>query len=151
MKARYAGSAFTGEGARRVGGRWHSPGAPVVYTSASRALAMLEVLVNLTGAARQDLPACVLIWAGFSEHLIEELPPRDLPTGWDAAAGSPAARVLGDTWLASKRSAVLRVPSVIVPGELNFLLNPLHSSFPQVHIGDPVSFAWDPRLAGDRT
>lgn len=150
VKARYAASAFTGEGARRAGGRWHSPGTPVVYTSASRALAILEVLANLTGAARKDLPPCVLISASFSKRLIDELPARDLPKDWDAPAGSPAARALGDAWLATRRSAVLRVPSAVVPGDFNFLLNPSHAVFPQVRIGDTVPFAWDPRLTGGR-
>lgn len=150
VKRRYAASAFTGEGARRVAGRWHSPGAPVVYTSASRALAMLEVLVNLTGAERRHLPVCVLVPATFSERLIEDVRPRDLAEGWDAPAGSPAARALGDSWLASQRTAVLRVPSAIVPGELNLLLNPLHPAFSRIHIGDLVPFAWDSRLSSDR-
>lgn len=149
VKARYATSAFTEEGARRAGGRWHSPGTPVVYTSASRALALLEVLANLTGAERKNLPPCVFIPVRFSERLVAELSIRDLPARWDTPAGSPAARRLGDAWLASKRSAVLRVPSAIVPGEFNFLLNPGHAAFPQIRVGDPVPFAWDPRLAGD--
>lgn len=150
VKARHAASAFTGEGARRAGGRWHSPGNPVVYTSASRALTMFEVLVNLIGAERRHLAVCVLVPATFSERLIEDVHPHDLPARWDTPAGSSAARTLGDGWLASQRTAVLRVPSAIVPGEFNFLLSPLHPAFSRIHIGDPVPFAWDPRLGSDR-
>lgn len=150
VKARYARSAFSGEGARRADGRWHSAGLAVVYTSANQALAMLEVLANFSGAERHMLPACVLISATFPEGLVETVRRQDLPPGWDAPSGSVAARAFGRGWRTEGRSAVLRVPSVLVPDDFNFLLNPHHPRFSQIRIGDPIAFAWDPRFKAQR-
>jgi RES domain-containing protein len=81
-KARHARDAFDGEGARRYGGRWNSPGTPLVYTSATRALAVLELLVHLQ--ASELLATYVLIEATFEAALVERLEPVRLPRNWRA-------------------------------------------------------------------
>jgi RES domain-containing protein len=128
-----------GEGARRVGGRWNSPGRAVVYMAGSISLAVLENLVHLT---REDFPVgYVVIGAVLPTHL-PILAPEDL-----AGAGQLASsQMLGDHWLEEQTSAVLRVPSVIVPQEYNYLLNPKHPDFAQIVVELPMPFIFDERL-----
>lgn len=146
VKRRWAETAFDGEGARRFGGRWNAPGRPVVYVSGSRALAVLEVLAGLGSTA--TLPAWVLIGVRFPSSLVSVLEPAD---GWDATPPGPPSQAAGDRWLVEAPSAVLRVPSVIVPAEPNYLLNPGHPDFGRVEIGEPEELKLDARLSGRRS
>ncbi len=141
-KARWAETAFSGEGALRYAGRWHFAGSPVVYTATSRALAALEVLVHLE--IRHAPPSFVLIPALVPDELITPL--ENPPPGWNALPAGDIARRLGTAWLKSSSSVALRVPSMVVNGEHNLLLNPLHPDFRRIEIGDPELFAFDPRL-----
>ncbi|MDT8437108.1 MAG: RES family NAD+ phosphorylase [Gemmatimonadota bacterium] len=146
VKRRFASTAFDGKGAQRFGGRWNSPGRPVVYTSESRALALLEILAGL--GSTTPLPAWTLIAVRFPKEFAlaaVELP-GGLPPGWDAAPPSHVSRQVGDRWLDERASAVLRVPSVIVPAECNFLLNPAHPDFSGIETGSPEPLRLDPRL-----
>jgi RES domain-containing protein len=149
VKQRYAEHAFEGEGARRFGGRWNSPGRPVVYVSESRALATLEILAGL--GTTGPLPAWVMIGVRFPEAIVagveDLLDEEGLPDGWDAAPPEFVSQGIGDRWLDEATSAVLRVPSVIIPAESNFLLNPRHSEFKRIEIGEPEELRLDPRLS----
>jgi len=144
VKHRYAEQAFDGEGARINGGRWNSPGSRAVYVSESRALATLEVLAGLGSDA--PLVNYSLIGVGFDEDFVSEIDPLDLPEGWNSNPPGPASQGVGDLWLAEERSAVLRVPSVIVPAESNFILNPGHPDFTNIVIDPPETLRFDPRL-----
>jgi len=128
-----------GEGANQVGGRWNSSGRAVVYMAQSISLAVLENLVHMSPA---DFPVgYVSVAATIPDELTildEDNVRRDFPD-----AGS---RELGDHWLASLASAVLRVPSVVIPTEFNFLLNPRHPGFPQIVVEPPIPFVFDERL-----
>ncbi len=146
VQKRFASQAFTGEGARLYGGRWNSPGLAVVYAAASRALAVLEMAVHLDGP--QLLASYELYEAEFSESLMERLPIAGLPADWRDDPIPPATQALGDQWLLERRSAVLRVPSVLIPEEYNYLLNPNHKDFSRIHVAAPRKFAFDPRLKG---
>lgn len=135
--------AFSGEGARLFGGRWNSPGRPVVYTSESLALAALETL------AHADRRRYARDYVAFKLHIpdaevteLGEAPPED----WQDRPVSPGARQLGDHWLTEGSTAVLSVPSVLVPLERNYLLNPKHPHFARITIEDPVVFRFDARL-----
>lgn len=144
VKERHAAAAFDGEGARRFGGRWNSPGTAVVYVAETRALALLEVLVGLRST--RVLGTYVLIPVRFDDELVEEVAREGLPEGWRRSPPGPETRRAGDAWVAEARSAVLRVPSAVVPDESNFLLNPAHPDFGRIEIGEPEAFAVDPRL-----
>ena len=139
-------SAFTGEGARRFGGRWNSPGRAVVYTAGSQALAALEMLVHLD--AERLLRNYVAIPVTIPGRLIRRVRLSDLPRNWKAYPAPATTRSIGDEWLAEENSPVLRVPSVVIPSEHNFLLNPAHRLFPKLRIGKACTFRFDPRLAG---
>lgn len=144
VKARYAASAFSGEGARRFGGRWNSVGTPMVYTAQSQALAVLEMLVHID--ASDLLRHYRLISVTFDEVMMQIVDPASLPRTWKRRPAPVSLRGIGDQWIASGRSVVLQVPSAIVPGERNFLINVLHPEFPKLAIGKPEPFRLNPRL-----
>jgi RES domain-containing protein len=143
VKAAHADRAFTGEGAQRVGGRWNSPGVPVVYASEHKSLAVLEMLVHLDP---RDAPRYVTFRLEFDEALVERRPADRLPSGWREEMPARAARLVGDAWVRAGRSAVLAVPSALIPEELNYLLNPAHPDFKRIALGKPTPLVLDPRL-----
>ncbi|HVS52142.1 MAG TPA: RES family NAD+ phosphorylase [Opitutaceae bacterium] len=137
--------AFTGEGSARRGGRWNPPGVRVIYCAESRSLAALEVLVNVDQPARLFLTAWIMVPAVASAELVEK--PARVPENWRDTPHSAATQAFGAAWVRERRSAVLRVPSTVVPGEFNYLINPLHPDFKRVKIGKPERFTFDARLA----
>ncbi len=143
VKQKYAATAFTGEGASRSGGRWNSHGTWVVYASGSKSLAALETLVHLNPPV---LFSYVAFRLEFPEKLVERFAPAGLPANWTEHPPPPAAQLVGDIWVRSGRSAVLELPSVIIPGESNCLLNPRHPDFRLITIGAPEPFSFDHRL-----
>lgn len=145
---RLAGAAFSGEGARRFGGRWNSLGIPVIYVAQSQSLAMLEVLVHLDTPAL--LEKYVLFEVEFASPLIKDLDRSQLPKNWRFDPVPEAVQAIGDDWASSGSSALLRVPSVLVPEESNFLINPRHPDFGSIAISNPRSFEFDQRLAKRR-
>lgn len=144
-KERYLEDAFDGEGARRYGGRWNSPGHRVVYTADSAALATLEVLVNLEETAL--LTAYRLVPADVDGDLVEVLPVEELPGDWRQRPPPESTQQIGDAWLEERGSVGLSVPSAVVPGR-TILLNPDHPRFEDVEIGEPLGWDVDPRLVG---
>ena len=136
--------AFTGEGARRAGGRWNYPGTAMVYTAESLALAALEVLVHLDGPLL--LLSYVQIPVEFSDRLCRRLDLDSLPEDWSSNPPPGSTKSVGAEWVASHESVVLAVPSAIVPDEFVYLINPRHRDFSALRIGQPTSFRFDPRL-----
>ncbi len=141
VKNRHIASAFDGEGARTYGGRWNSPGVPVVYTSESLALCCLEIFVHLPSYKLLD--DYVFITATFSQKFILS---AELVDGWNARPVSKASQSMGDRWIAESKFPVLKVPSVIIPGGSNYLLNITHPNFKSIKIGEPSPIAFDPRF-----
>jgi RES domain-containing protein len=147
-KQKHVRTAFTGEGAKQYGGRWNSPGKPAIYTAESRAVALAEILVHLESAA--VLPRYVVLRVEIDEANIAHLDPHDLPRNWRAEPAPRRLQTLGDEWLDSGKAAVLRVPSAIVVGEFNYLLNPLHPDFSMLRIHSPEKFSIDRRFVMQR-
>lgn len=144
FKKKLARTAFSGTGARLYGGRWNSPGTAVVYLSESKALAALEMLVHLEAAdALKHYQVCRVT---FDDSLVERVDPATLPKAWRKDPPPRAVQRLGDEWVAAACSAVLQVPSAIVPTERNYLLNPAHPDMRRITIGPPESFRFDRRL-----
>ncbi len=137
--------AFTGEGAALYGGRWNFPDIPLVYCAESRALGALEVLANIRNPKIHFSRPWVAIPAQIDRELIEQ--PAKLPENWHANPYPLETQRFGGEWVRARRSVALRVPSVIVPGEFNYLLNPAHPQFARIRIGKPEPFTFDPRLA----
>lgn len=113
---------LTGAGGLQATGRWHGQVAPIVYASQSRALALLEVLVHLDVPCQALPDDYVFQVIDAPSDRIETVTLSDLESGGRAA--DPAS--FGFAWLQSGRSALLRVPSVLIPRESNILLNPAH-------------------------
>ena len=143
-KRKHARHAFSGEGAREFGGRWNNPGTAVVYTAQSQSLAALEMLVHLDSA--DLLEKYVLLAADFDQSLVKVVDASNLPRNWRADPPPAQVRSIGDEWVLGGSSAVLQVPSVLVPGENNFLLNPGHQDFARIRFGKPLAFHFDARL-----
>lgn len=143
-KSRHLPSAWAGEGARRAGGRWNSSGVAVVYTSATLSLALVEVLVHLPSGI---LPAYSAVPIEFEDALVTDLAMDRLPANGKDHPPPAETKAIGDQWVADGRTPVLRVPSVIVPHEFNYVLNPGHAAFGEIRKGTPLAFPFDPRLA----
>ena len=143
-KRKHARHAFSGEGAREFGGRWNNPGTAVVYTAQSQSLAALEMLVHLDSA--DLLEKYVLLAADFDQSLVKVVDASNLPRNWRADPPPAQVRSIGDEWVLGGSSAVLQVPSVLVSGENNFLLNPGHQDFARIRFGKPLAFRFDARL-----
>lgn len=142
---RHAARAFDGEGARLYGGRWNHPGIPVVYASATLSLAALELLVHLDlEDAPEDRVAIAAVPSAGLE--IEEVSAENLPAAWRSYPAPEALKVLGTAWASESRSPVLRIPSVVIPEESNYLLNPRHPEFSRITLQDPAPFTFDRRL-----
>ena len=146
VQERFSGEAFTGEGARLYGGRWNSPGHAAVYAAGSRALAALEMLVHLDGP--QLLGSYLIYEAEIPEPLLTELSTDDLPRDSREDPAPRSTQAIGDAWIEKAASAALRVPSVLIPEEHNYLLNPRHAEFGKVRIAGPERFSFDARLKG---
>jgi len=135
---------MTGEGAARAGGRWNSKGVSVVYASETLALALLEIMAN---ARRKIPPGKVYVTIDIPDDVrVDSIHPRDLPARWSTSPAPARLAQIGDEWIRRKRSAVLFVPSAIVPLERNVLLNPEHVDFKRLAIGAMQKIAVDPRL-----
>jgi len=143
VKEKHVATAFSGEGAAKTGGRWNSRGVAVVYTSATRSLAALETLVHLNPPVMFNFR---LIRLEFDESWIESIPLAALPSDWKLEPPPLSTRQVGDAWARSMRSAILAVPSVIIQGEMNFVLNPAHPDFNKITFDKPMPFTFDPRL-----
>jgi RES domain-containing protein len=144
IKNRYATDAFTGEGSRLNGSRWTSPGGRVIHASQSLSLATLEVLVHLQ--ASKPLAAYVVYDIEFPDACVLAIDVDSLPDNWRDYPAPPETRSRGDAWLRNASSAVLRVPSAIVPIESNFLLNPEHSDFSGFPVRGPRPLDVDRRV-----
>jgi RES domain-containing protein len=144
VKTRFSADAFSGEGARLYGGRWNSPGTTMVYTAGSISLATLELLVHLnTTFVLSSYSICSV---DFDDALLKSLKPNTLPSTWHQSPPPAALQLIGDDWISSGSSVVLKVPSAIIEDENNYLINPAHKDFKNLAIGTMKPFLLDPRL-----
>lgn len=136
---------LAGDGALRTPGRWHSRGRRIVYCAQNPAAALLEILVHFE-IDIQDLPVRYRL---LKIHVPDDVPVErvsvdQLPSDWPEK--TEATRALGDAWLATDSSALLIVPSAIVPDTFNVLLNPAHNDAKRIVIVETGEHAIDPRL-----
>jgi RES domain-containing protein len=140
-----AHAAFDGEGTRHHGSRWTPRGIPVVFTSATLSLAALERFVHTDS----DLePAdLVAIPVDIGEDIsIESVDAEELPPDWRSFPAPPTLAAIGEQWFRASGAVVLSIPSVVIPHERNFALNPTHREFPQLSIGRSHPFSFDPTM-----
>ena len=145
VKRRQSVTAFDGEGARRFGGRWNSKGQACIYLTSSISLGHLEIMVHISDYHILGQYAVLSLDLEARDMMV--LPNDALPNDWREYPASLSTAVIGNEWLAGLESAVLSVPSVIVPSERNYLLNPLHPRFRTIiRTVQEVEFSFDPRL-----
>jgi RES domain-containing protein len=136
---------FDGTGAALHGGRWNSPGRPVVYCADSFAGAILEILVHANRPLRLPGPHHAARIEIPDDVPVEVLDAASLP-GWDAEDGG-ASRRFGDHWLDEARTAVLSVTAATAqPFGRNLVINPAHPRAGRLQVGPSVPVEWDPRL-----
>lgn len=132
-----------GKGASLYGGRWNRKGTAVIYTAESRALCALEIMANAEELGNDYVVIAIEIPEGT---FIRKLSISELPAGWDIAEPIEATRSIGTRWAHELETAVLRVPSAVIPREFNYILNPLHPDFSTFRFSEPEPFYFDDRL-----
>ena len=142
-KVKYAMD-LSGKGAENCGGRWNSKGTAMLYTSGSRALAVTEIAVH---TPLGNLPTDYhLITLEVPEISIFEIEIQKLSAGWTTFPYSRSTQLLGDQFITVNKFLILKAPSAVVPGDYNYLLNPIHEDFHQVRILHIEAFEFDTRL-----
>ena len=145
-RARSLEEAFNGVGASKIGGRWNPKGMPAAYTSESISLALLEILVH---ADLEDLPGdlvCVSVHIPDSVN-IYELSVSNLPKNWRNIDPAPSSLIIiGKNWIEKGEFLLMSIPSIIIPSERNFIVNPEHTDFLKLSDLKVQSFEIDPRL-----
>lgn len=145
FKTKHSANWADGEGAFQFGGRWNSPGGRVVYASQSLSLAALEMLVNLNSA--ELLLSYSFATLEFDELLVIDIEKiQTLPKNWHDSPPPTAVQRIGDGWISSQKSAIIKVPSAVVQGEPNYVFNVEHRNFAEVKLGEPARFVFDNRL-----
>ncbi len=136
---------LSGKGAEKAGGRWNSKGSAMLYTSASRALCTAEVAVHTPlGVVPKDYH---LVTIEFPDSVpIHTLELNDLPADWKSFPHLHATQEIGDQFIAKGQFVVMKVPSAVIHGDYNYLINPLHALFPQIKIVTTEPFGFDERL-----
>jgi RES domain-containing protein len=136
---------LSGRGAELNGGRWNGKGTAMVYTSASRALCLVEIMVHIpAGIIPKDF-YIVSISIPDNTHIIT-LDPKDLPDNWSKNPVPASTQKIGNTFITGQEAPVLKVPSAIVKNEWNYLINPSHKDFKKVKIVETELFGFDARL-----
>jgi RES domain-containing protein len=133
-----------GEGGRLYSARWNTAGEPIVYLAASPPGALIEILVHLELEESELPPIYKLLRITVPDRL--KIPTLTIPTGDSWKTDETITRKIGDTWLKSRRSALARVPSAILPDTFNYLLNPLHPDATRITIAETHNAILDPRL-----
>jgi len=136
---------LSGKGAENAGGRWNSKGVAMVYTSVSRALCTTEIAVH---TPLGNLPLDYnLVSIEFPTAIpILKLEEKKLPQNWKSFPHPNATQLLGDKFISESKFLVMRVPSVVVQGEYNYLINPKHKDFKKVKLVKIEKFVFDERL-----
>lgn len=136
---------LSGKGASKFGNRWNSKGVEIVYTANSRALAMAEVAVHLTIAT---LPKeYVMMVIEIPDTLqIEEIKISELNDGWNNYPHIKDTQKIGDKFIDTGKYCILKVPSAVVKGDFNYLINPYHTDFKKIKIEEVTDFPFDRRM-----
>ena len=145
LRAPYSGNPLDGEGAYRFGGRWSSRGTRLAYTSRHLSLAMIEYFVHVDP---DDPPKdLVVVAADVPDHVSRvSVAVKRLPENWREIPAPVGLAAIGDAFAASRKKAILIVPSVLAPSESNWLINPRHPDFGDIRVQPPEPFHYDARF-----
>jgi RES domain-containing protein len=136
---------LSGKGASKISARWNSKGTEIVYTSQNRALAMAEVVVHLSVATMpKDF---VMLEIDIPDNIkIKTIKKIDLPLKWNIFPFITNTQKIGDDFINENKYCCLKVPSVVVKGEYNLLINPFHKDFKKIKIVNYNDFVFDARF-----
>ena len=136
---------LSGKGASIAGARWNSKGTEIIYCAESRALAMAEVVVHLSLAT---LPSdFVMLKIDIPDAIsMETIDVADLEPNWSVFPFSFSTQVIGDDFVRRGEACILKVPSAVVKGDFNFLINQYHSDFKRIKIVEQMDFPFDKRI-----
>lgn len=139
------GNPLSGKGAAIKGGRWNSKGFEMIYTASGRCLAMAEIAVHFSlGTLPKDYQMAILYLPDdISLKLINR---AGLPVFWNRFPHISATQKIGNKFILDNEFCILKVPSVVVPGEFNLLINPAHHEFKKIKPVDISAFMFDQRL-----
>jgi len=138
-------ASLSGDGGLFASARWHSRGKRIVYLADHPASALLEVIVHLEVRAESLPDGFQLLKIDIPDDLVVDQPDkRELPAGWRERVS--LTQEIGDVWLNAGSTALLRVPSAIVPETYNYLLNPGHAHATRIVIASAIRAAFDSRL-----
>lgn len=133
---------ISGKGARRYGGRWNSKGNAVLYCSCSISLSLLELLIHK--ASYDEIRTNILLTIKVPDIQVKTLSDAGLKQNWQSDIDY--CRFIGDSWLGSGESLLLKLPSAIIHQEYNVLINPAHPDFERVDVASALFFEFDARL-----
>lgn len=136
---------LSGKGAELWGGRWNSKGLAMVYTSESRALCITEIAVHIPLGIMPD-DYCLSTIAIPEDIFVKEVKISQLPDDWKSFPHAESTQVIGNEFIKSKKDIVMKVPSAVVPGEFNYLINPAHPDISKIRIVNTEAFLFDERL-----
>ncbi|GGE21362.1 RES family NAD+ phosphorylase [Psychroflexus salis] len=136
---------LNGRGAAKFGNRWNSKGIEIIYTAESRALAMAEVIVHLNLAS---LPSDFMILKIEipNQIKIKKLAIKELSKNWNLFPQHMETQKLGDAFIDASEACILKVPSAVVQGDFNYLINPHHPDFKKIKITSLAPFPFDQRI-----
>ncbi len=142
-RTKYANN-LTGEGAKLFGGRWNNKMVRCIYTSESRALALLEYTVNIN---INEIPRALSITIiEIPDDKITPVKEANLPGDWKQAPAPSSTKIFGSALLLAAAKPVISIPSIIIPDEFNYLLNPLHPESNKFKVVDVSDFVYDVRI-----
>ena len=136
---------LSGKGAAINGARWNSIGVEMIYTAENRSLAMAEVSVHFSLATIPDDYMMITIYVP-DNVLVTQLDIKTLEKDWNAFPHRISTKRLGDAFIASSNSCILKVPSAVTQGDFSYLINPSHADFIKLKIIDVVPFKFDNRI-----
>ncbi len=146
-RKRYLNDTLKGIGASRAyGNRWNSHGVHLVYATATRALGMLEILVHLK--LQENIPNDRLyVEIDIPNNFkILEMKLEELPEDWNKKPVSKSTQIIGDQFVREMKAPILKVPSVIIPQEFNYLINPFHPKAHKIQVISTAPFLFDERF-----
>ncbi|WP_189629128.1 RES family NAD+ phosphorylase [Roseivirga thermotolerans] len=124
--------------------RWNKDGQHVIYAAESRALCALELLAHTNGVVPAGNYRTMVI--EIPETKIEEITDEELPKNWKSVKAYPQLQRIGSQWYEESKQLLLKVPSVLIPSEFNYVINTKHPAFKNVSIASLENFFWDDRL-----
>jgi len=126
--------------------RWNKQKQFVIYTAASRSLASLELVVHRAAIQPAIAYKVMIIYLPDDEALYQQVAINELPKNWRTMSAYPMLQNIGSTWYQEKQSLILKIPSVIIPQEYNYIINTMHTDFSKVKLINVEDYFWDGRL-----